>query len=177
MGRLKARYNFSRKHLIYFWIFAVYLIAGAAFLYFGLQPVSSEEVYARESAVSDGRLIISGIDLDTPTVAVKLNGNDLEVPDQIAGSYSAHANKTLLLGHSSTVFKNLKEIDLAQLITYDGKPYIVTAIEEKAKEDISMKKVLQAEDIDTIVLMTCSGEEIGNTNDYTHRLIITAEAA
>ena len=49
---------------------------------------------------------------------------------------------------------------------------LIILMHPKAK--IDMRDVLQAESNDTIVLMTCAGQDLGN-KDATHRLIITAK--
>mgnify|MGYP003312839861 CR=1 FL=1 len=41
------------------------------------------------------------------------------------------------------------------------------------KSMINMAEILQEEDKDTLVLMTCAGEDLGN-GDSTHRLLVTA---
>ena len=82
-------------------------------------------------------------------------------------------NKTLLIGHSTTVFSELNRVQLKDKIIYDGRDYLVNKIETWKKELINMGRLLKAEEKDTIVLMTCAGELLGE-GDATHRLIITA---
>ena len=77
--------------------------------------------------------------------------------------------------NSSTAFSNLKDLRLGDKVTYNGKEYTITDIAEKQKQDISMKEILKAEETDTLVLMSCAGEPVNGTNDYTHRLIVTAK--
>lgn len=174
MGSVIYRKRFSDKSIAWIIVFAMYFVGAITFLYFGLQPsVSSKDVYAAEAATSDGTLEIPTIDFSSPTTTVHLNGKNLEVPEQIVGSYSVHDNKTLLIGHSSTAFKNLAQISLGQKILYHDKTYLVSNIDTREKSDISMKTILKAEEKDTIILMTCTGEQISG-NDYTHRLIVTA---
>ena len=183
MGSVINRNRFLRwSHLprekkIYLVIFATYFVATFAFITIGLQPIkSSAAVYAAETETAIGLLTIDDIELRAPVKTVKLNGKTLEVPEQIAGAYSVHENKTLVIGHSSTIFKRLNEVKIGEEITYNGKKYTISNIEEKRKENIVMKDILKTEDEDTLVLMTCSGEKIANTEgDHTHRLIITAK--
>ena len=167
----------SRSKKIYLLIFATYFVAGFAFITIGLQPVKdSAAVYAVETEAATSLLTIDDINLYAPVKTVTLNDKTLEVPDQIAGAYSVHENKTLIMGHSSTIFKDLKNTTTGMKITYNGKIYTIMGIEEKLKQDISMQDILKAEEKDTLILMTCSGEKIaGSASDHTHRLIITAE--
>ena len=175
MGSVIARYNFSKKHLLYFGIFLAYFIGAILFVYFGLQPATSAtEVYAKEESVATSTLEIPSINLVTPVMQVSLNDNNLEVPEQIAGFYSAHKHKTLLIGHSTTVFSDLKELKLDQKIIYNQAEYIISEITTKEKSEISMKDILKEETGNTLVLMTCTGEKITDT-DFSHRLIITAK--
>ena len=187
MGSVIERSRFSRfssrlarlprEKKIYLIIFATYFLAAFAFVVIGLQPVkSSAAVYATESETASGLLSIDAINLNAPVKKVALNGKTLEVPEQIAGAYSVHENKTLVIGHSSTIFKDLKSTTIGMKIAYNGKTYTIRTIEEKLKQDIIMKDILKTEEKDTLVLMTCSGEKInGTSDDHTHRLIITAD--
>lgn len=162
----------------YLGIFLVYFIAGFAFLVIGLQPVkNAESVYAAESETAEESLEIPSISLSAPVKISTLTGRDLSVPEQIAGSYSVHENKFFVFGHSSTIFKDLKNLKVGNEIYYQNRKFFVTKIEEKPKEDIDMEKILQSENVPTVILMTCSGKRIEETaNDYTHRIIITAES-
>ena len=166
----------SRKKL-YFFIFMMYFIGAFAFIAIGLQPAkNSAAVYASESESATSKLQIQSIGLDAPVTTVNLNGDELEVPEEIAGSYSVHQNKTLIIGHSSTIFQKLHLVSIGDNFTFQNKSYQITNITEKPKSDISMKEILKAEAKDTIIIMTCSGDPIENSNgDHTHRLIITAE--
>ena len=175
MGSVVYRSRFSDRNIALLLVFAMYFIGAAIFMFFGLQPaVNSSDVYASEAATADGSLDIEAIGLHSPATTVRLGSDaNLEVPDQIVGTYSVHPNKTLLIGHSSTAFSNLPFLKTGQEISFNNKTYLVTQVETKEKSNISMKSILKAEDIDTIVLMTCAGEHISG-NDYSHRLIITA---
>lgn len=174
MGSVVKKVIFSKKVLTFIAIFFVYFVAGYVFFYFGLQPtISAKDTYAKEASVAETRLQIPEIELNVPVVSIGIKDNDLEVPEQIVGSYSAHHNKVLLIGHSSTAFSNLNKVKKENKIIYNDKVYVVNNIEQKEKTEISMKEILKAEKDDTIILMTCSGEQITET-DYSHRLIITA---
>lgn len=144
-------------------------VALPVYLYLGFQPNIPAD------AASYPQLMISSIGLETPVEQIELNGRQLNVPDMIAGSYSSEPNKTLIVGHSSTVFADLDQIKIGQELVYDSRSYEVTYREVLAKENISMKKVLSEAPTDTIILMTCAGESLPN-QDATHRLIITARA-
>lgn len=167
----------NRKTRLYLGIFLIYFVAGFAFLAIGLQPVkNADSVYAAESETAEETLSIPSISLSTPVKISTLTGRDLSVPEQIAGSYSTNKNKSFIFGHSSTVFKNLKDLKVGDKIIYQNQKFIISQVSEKPKENIDMEEILQPEDTPTIVLMTCSGDRIEETsNDYTHRIIITAE--
>ena len=92
----------------------------------------------------------------------------------IVGSYGPNINKTLLVGHSSTVFEELDQLRVDQEINYNDSVYRVTEIKVLRKEEISMTEILSGASVDTIILMTCAGDSLPN-QDATHRLIITAE--
>ncbi len=168
--------HLPRKKKIYLVIFATYFLAAFAFITIGLQPVkSSAAVYATEAETATSLLSIDAISLHAPVKKVVLSGKTLEVPEQIAGAYSVYENKTLIMGHSSTIFTRLHELKLGDKISYNGKEYTIRNIEEKQKQDIVMKDILRAEEKDTLILMTCSGDKIeGTASDHTHRLILTA---
>ncbi|MBQ3352066.1 sortase [Candidatus Saccharibacteria bacterium] len=174
MGSVEKKAIFSKKSLLLIAIFFVYFAAGFAFFYFGFKPaVSAADAYAKEAESANSRLNIPAINLDIPVTKVNMTDNNLDVPEQIVGSYSVHKNKTLLIGHSTTAFSELKNLKVGAQITYDNHIYTVTDIKQKEKADISMKEILKAEEKDTLVLMTCAGEQITKT-DFSHRLIITA---
>ena len=179
MGSVIESYRLfgGKKLKLYLGIFLVYFVAGFAFIAIGLQPVkSAEAVYATESETAEEHLDIPSIYLSAPVKITSVVDNNLVIPEQIAASFSMHDNKTLIMGHSSSVFKNLKDLSLGDEIVYNDATYKIALIEEKAKGDINMSDILRSEDTPTIVLMTCSGEKIeGTSGDHTHRLIITAE--
>ena len=169
----RHRWSLHRTKVV---ILLFYLIAIPAYVIIGVQPSSTSvaETLAHESENASGYLIINSIGLSTPVADVYLRDRTLNTPEYIAGSFSNHDNKTLLIGHSTTVFKNLKDTKLGDIIDYNSGSYRITNIETRAKDKISMAQILAEEKRDTIVLMTCAGESLGG-QDYTHRLIITAE--
>lgn len=150
-------------------VIAFFGIATPIYAYIGMQPVSSIE------ALSYPNLTISNINLETPVAALEMVDRELTPPATIAGSYSQNTNKTLIIGHSSTVFKKLEQVRLGNDIRYGEKEYIVTNVVTLEKDQVNMAKILAASDTDTLVLMTCAGEALPD-QDATHRLIVTAQA-
>lgn len=121
----------------------------------------------------DGGLEIPSIELISGVTKLKLKNHKLDTPDSVVGSYSQSLNKTFLIGHSTTVFKDLDQVKINDVIIYNNTEYKITEMGVFRKSDIDMKDILKAEKEDTLVLMTCAGEII-NSTDATHRLIITA---
>ena len=121
------------------------------------------------------QLSIPSIGLTSDVTRLKLENKRLETPDTIVGSYSQAENKTLLIGHSTTVFNELEKIKSGDEITYEQKKYRVVNIEVLAKAEISMNKILKPAEKDTIMIMTCAGE-LYDGGDASHRLIIEAVA-
>ena len=157
-----------RKHLdarktfltVYFLAFAVYIIIG-------LQPAQAQNYDV------SGSLSIPVIGLTSDVTTLELKDKKLDTPDTIVGSYSRVDSKVLLIGHSTTVFQDLDKVTLGDEIVYNDKTYYVDDITTLKKEEISMTNLLQREDKDTLVVMTCAGELLGE-GEATHRLIITA---
>ena len=145
---------------LYVVLFAIYIIVG-------LQPAG-----AANYPVSS-KLSIPAIDLTSDVTTLQLENHALNTPDTIVGSYSQAEHKTLLIGHSTTVFERLNEIKLGDLIEYDGSDYRVVSTTILPKEEISMNEVLQGADEDTLVIMTCAGQLLDG-GDATHRLMIEA---
>ena len=144
-----------------------YVAAFATYLILGFQPTS-----ATHYEIS-GNLNIPSIGLNSDVTSLELKDHKLDTPNTIVGSYSANTNKVFLIGHSTTVFKNLEKIKVGNLVEYNGKKYRVTNTKTLAKEDINMKSLLASEDHNTLVIMTCAGEILAN-QDATHRFIVTA---
>lgn len=160
---LKRAFSWRRVVVAgYFALFAVYLVVG-------LQPV--EATHYEISA----ELNIPTIGLKSDVTTLTLNGQTLDTPDTIVGSYSRAENKTLLIGHSATVFHSLKYLQLGDKVIYDGMAYRVRDMEILTKAEIDMGEVLAEAKTNTLVIMTCSGKDLGD-GDATHRLIVTAEA-
>ena len=158
-----------KKHLNLRLIFVgFYMVSFLGFLIYGLQPTEAARSYS-----IDGRLLIPSIEFDEDVTELELVDGELETPDTIVGSYARYINKTLLIGHSTTVFSNLVNVELGDEIKYDDRVYTVEAIEVLKKDEIDMDELLKADGKDTIVIMTCAGELLGD-GDATHRLIITA---
>ena len=145
----------------------LYVLAFAIYIIVGLQPAEAKnyEVAAQ--------LNIPSIDLAADVTELTLDNNKLDTPDTIVGSYSQAENKTLLIGHSSTVFENLHSVNLREEIDYNGKTYQIVGIHKMPKSEVSMRQLLKRADKDTLVIMTCAGELLDG-GDATHRLIITA---
>lgn len=159
---LKKHFSIQKLFIVlYAVVFAVYLIIG-------LQPAE-----ARDYEIST-ELSIPSIGLISDVTKLSLNGSKLDTPDTIVGSYSEADNKTLLIGHSTTVFTNLQNIKVGDIVTYDYTEYEVRKITTLAKDDISMGVILAPSEKETIIIMTCAGE-LYNSGDASHRLIVTAE--
>ena len=152
-----------------------YLLALPAFIIIGLQPAdTSAEVRSSEISQAEEYLEIHSIGLSTPVIKTKISHNILNAPQYLAGAYHAHDNKTLIIGHSATIFENLHDVSLGDLVDYEDGTYRVSDITTKAKADISMSEILKDEPAPTLILMTCAGEPLDGM-DFSHRLIITAE--
>lgn len=121
----------------------------------------------------DGGLAIPSIDLVSGVTKLELKDHKLDTPDSIVGSFSNHQNKTLLVGHSTTIFSDLHQSKVGDRVIYNNTEYKIAKMEIFKKSDIDMTELLKSENVDTLVLMTCAGEPMGNT-DATHRLIVTA---
>lgn len=146
-------------------LIALFLLP-AIYTYYGFQPY-------RVDASAPERLFIPSINLSTPVDNVSKNGFSLEVPEIIAGAYSENTNKTLLIGHSNTVFEHLNRLNPGDTLIFDEQTYQIRNITTKAKSEIDMSQILSAAEQPTIILMTCTGQHLSG-HDYSHRLIITA---
>ena len=147
--------------------FALFL---PVYVFLGLQPAPSAEA-SRYPTLS-----ISSIDLETPVEPLQLEGSTLTAPADIAGSFSLYTSPTLIIGHSATVFARLEQVALGAGITYDDATYVLVDRQILPKEQINMNQLLARRTTDTLILMTCAGQPLGG-QDYTHRLILTAEKA
>lgn len=158
---LKRRLNFRKILTI------LYIVAFFVYIVVGLQPAE-----ARNYEIS-GELVIPSIGLKSDVAKLELENHRLETPDEIVGSYSRYSSKTFLIGHSSTVFKNLSTVSLGDLIYYNDETFRVVEIKTLAKNEINMDTVLAPNSEPTIMIMTCAGEPLAD-HDATHRLIVTA---
>lgn len=158
---LKKHFNLRKLFLV------LYCAAFATYIIIGLQPASAQNHNIA------GQLIIPRISLHTDVASLSLHDNKLDTPDEIAGAYSRESNKTMLIGHSTTVFSDLHLLSIGDTFRYNDKTYRITTIETLPKAEVSMRKLLKAADADTIILMTCAGELYDN-GDASHRLIVTA---
>ena len=158
-----------KRHFDLRYIFVgLYVLLFVTYIIVGLQPAEAAANYEISANLS-----IPAIGLRSDVTELTLRDGNLDTPDTIVGSYSRADNKTLLIGHSTTIFERLNEIRLGDTIEYDNASYTVISYKIQAKPDISMAHLLKRADEDTIVLMTCAGELLEN-GDATHRLIITA---
>lgn len=159
-------FNWSHRAVRTF-VVAFFAIVMPVYAYIGMQPVSSIE------AAHYPKLTIGSIDLDTPVAALEMVDHQLIAPAKIAGSYHPYDHKTLIIGHSSTVFTELSQVSLGDVISYADNTYQIDQIETVAKSEIDMSTILAPADTDTLILMTCAGEPLPD-QDATHRLIVTA---
>ncbi len=158
----------ANPRAIFVGVYAVFL---AAYIIIGLQPVS-----ATSTQQSFTSLVIPSIDLNTEVAKIHLKDGRLTIPDEIAGEFHTSRKNHLLLGHSTTVFRDLGNIKIGDKIYYSDNQYIVSSQKIIEKSDISMKDILRSDGSNKITLMTCAGELLDN-QDATKRLIITAEKA
>ena len=159
---LKRRFSFRKFFTI------IYIVSFLA--YIGFYIVSPDGI----AYMFDGGLLIPSIDLTSGVTKLELKNNKLDTPDSIVGSYARNTNKTLLIGHSSTVFKNLDQVNVSDTVIYNNIKYAITNVETFKKSDISMSNILKSEEKNTLILMTCAGTPVGE-KDATHRLIVTAQ--
>lgn len=148
---------------------SVYAIFFVAYIIVGLQPAS-----AVSSTQITSTLQIPSINLESEVAKIKLQNGELQIPDDIVGEFHISKKNHLLLGHSTTIFKNLEDLDIGDVIYYGDSQYIVSTEETKAKSQVNMKEILKNTGAEKITLMTCAGELLEN-QDATKRLIITAE--
>ena len=163
--------DFLKKRRNRVMVVSGYLVALALYLAFGFCPSALSENYP-----ISGNLSIPEIALNSDVTALNLENHILPTPETIVGSFSNHANKTLLIGHASTIFEDLDELNLASEVIYNNKPYYVSEITTLAKSEINMSQILSSASEDTLILMTCAGTLLEN-GDASHRLIITAKPA
>ena len=157
-----------KRHLDLRYVFVgLYVLFVVVYVVIGLQPADAIDYEISAD------LEIPAIGLESGVTKLTLQDGRLNTPDTIVGSFSRAEHTTLLIGHSTTVFRHLDSVRVSDEIKYDYESYYVTNIEVEPKAGISMSKLLKDSSADTLVLMTCAGELLDN-GDATHRLIITA---
>lgn len=161
---MELKKRFSPKYIF----IGLYMLAFCAYIVYGLQPVEASATYEITGVVN-----IPSINLTADVTELQLDGKELHTPDTIVGSFTNSLHTTLLIGHSSGVFKDLEHVRLNEKINYAGQEYVVTKLEYAKKESVNMDKLLEANKKDTLIIMTCAGQPIGD-GDATHRFIITA---
>lgn len=162
---MELRKSFDYKKILV----VLYFVMAAVFLVVGFMPVGATAQYE-----ISGELAIPVIGLKSGVATLELDNGRLNTPEDLVGSFSRRENKTLLIGHASTVFDKLKDVTIGNVIVYGGTEYTVVDAVLLEKEEIKMNKVLKTEKTDTLVLMTCAGEDLGN-GDATHRFMLTAK--
>ena len=165
-----------RRHRAKFLLLAFYAVTIPGFLYFGFHAVGTNAaaVYAEEAAVATELLKIPSIGLSAPVMESTLENRQFSVPSQIAGIYRSGKHKIFIMGHSATIFSGLTGVQIGDQVWLDGTQYTISNIEIRQKQDIDMSAILADTREDTVILMTCFGESLGG-QDYTHRLIVTAQ--
>lgn len=146
-----------------------FLITLPIYLYIGFQPAEYTE------AISYPTLEIPSINLSTPVANIELKDRQLIAPSTIAGAYISNEHKTFIIGHASTIFQNLTQVEIGSSFTYNNQTYQIITTEILAKSEINMQDILAPTSSDTIIIMTCAGEPLPN-QDATHRFIVTAIA-
>ena len=144
-----------------------YFIAIAGFVVHVFMPQLAD-------ATSEERLFIPSIGLIARVKDIERQGNQLIAPDYIAGAYQPTNHKTVIIGHSSTIFKDLKNVKDTDSFTFDNHKYQIKSREIVEKSLVDMKDIVSETEVRTVILMTCYGESLGG-QDFSHRLIITAE--
>ncbi|MBR2994274.1 sortase [Candidatus Saccharibacteria bacterium] len=158
-----------RKHLSPKSVFVgLYVLFFVIYIVVGLQPAEATQSYEISTTLN-----IPSINLNTDVANLKLESHKLETPSDIVGRFQRAENKTLLIGHSTSVFQNLDRLQIGEEVVYDGTIYYIYSKNIVEKAAIDMNKLLAAAEKDTLVIMTCAGTELDN-GDATHRLIITA---
>ena len=143
-----------------------FVLVFGIYIWFGLQP-------AEAARTISSSINIPALSINSDVIETEMTDGKLKVPATLAASYSRNNNKTLIYGHSTSVFKNLDGIKIDDIIIYNDKEYHVTNVRTLKKDEINMYEVLSYEEKDTIIIMTCDGELYEN-GDASHRLIVTA---
>ena len=159
---LKNRLN-SRKIFI-----TLYLVSFLIYIVYGLQPVDASEAY-----VVNGVLNIPSIGLSVDVTNIQIEDGKLNTPSSIVGSYSNNSQLTLLIGHSTGVFKDLANVTIGDSVIYNNTVYKVSKSVLIEKDNINMDQLLSSVNKKTLVIMTCAGDLLDN-GDATHRFIVFA---
>ncbi|MBQ3470222.1 sortase [Candidatus Saccharibacteria bacterium] len=146
---------------------SLYIFAFLVYLLVGFMPAE-----AANYEIS-GKLLIPNAKIYSDVTTLSLENNELKTPDTIVGSFSRAENKTLLIGHSSTAFLNLHLAKIGDRVYYNKSIYYIHNKYTLDKAKVDMGDILRRAEKDTLILMTCAGESIGET-DATKRLIIEA---
>ena len=149
--------------------FTLWAAAFLIYLIIGLQPVEAKNYHIV------GQLTIPSIGLTSDVAELTLEDGNLATPDSLVGGFYSAAHKTLLIGHSTGIFSELHALKTGDALKYDDQAYTVVSTEILPKTAVDMRKILQAEANDTLILMTCAGTLLSN-GDATERLIVTATA-
>ena len=145
-----------------------YAIFFAIYFIIGFQPAAEARSYEISSSLN-----IPSINLNTAVTEISINSGKLETPIDLVGSYSINANKTLIIGHASGIFKNLEEVKVGDEIAYNNEIYRVISSEVFEKSAVNMERILENTKRPVLKIMTCAGDLYQN-GDASHRLILTA---
>ena len=152
-------------------------------------PIPPDLVLTKETFLA-GRLLIPDIGVDAPFEEKGLNPDDsMEDPsgrEAVAwypfkslpnGGENIFLAGHLQLGGSPAVFNNVPDLEVGdRLVIWAGGAefyYSVISKELLTKED-SIHAVNDPVDAEVVTLMTCGGNFIPETGDYTHRWIVRA---
>ena len=144
------------KRLVKVLTAAFFMIMLPIYVFIGLQPASLAD------AASYPVLEIPAINLKTPVTSVELVDRQLAVPATIAGIYRPFENKLFIIGHSSTVFHSLDQLQTEETLIYDGESYRITNRTTVEKSAISMNQLLADAPEKTVIIMTCAGDPLPN---------------
>jgi LPXTG-site transpeptidase (sortase) family protein len=164
-------------------------IAGSTSLYVNQTPKEEQPVQQDDNKLQPGRLRISSLNVDAPSVIVGLTrDNAVDVPEKISDAAwfngSALPGKpgtTFMLGHYAAgyggIFDNLAKIKDGDIIEVSDQAgdifkYKVTKREKQKVADINMDALLTSDGDNRLIIMTCAGSYIAQ--NYTDRFIVTA---
>ena len=122
---MEIRHSFDVKKCI----LCAYFVTFLAYLIIGFVPAGATDY------IVSARISIPAINLLSDVTTLEKDGRTLHTPDTIVGSYSESENKTLLIGHSSTVFKNLDEAEVGDAIWYNGHGYQIVEADTLLKSE------------------------------------------